>query len=111
MKVSATYICHDDTYISLHTLYVLICMSICNVYSYIHSSVLQFEKWFVCHTAYVYLQNMSPKCLGAIVVALGSGAAGVFTNSDVLWSDLEQVHNYVFSFYNKIYSPVTKSLP
>ena len=37
--------------------------------------------------------------LGAIVVALGSGAAGVFTNSDVLWDDLEQV---CISYYNKM---------
>ena len=44
-------------------------------------------------------------------MALGSGAAGVFTNSDALWSDLEQVHNYAFSFCNKIYLPVTKIIP
>ena len=35
--------------------------------------------------------NMSPKYLGAIDVALGSGAAGVFTNCDILWKDLEHV--------------------
>ena len=34
---------------------------------------------------------MSPKYLGAIDVALGSGAAGVFTNCDILWKDLEHV--------------------
>ena len=37
---------------------------------------------------------MCPNYLGAVDVALGSGAAGVFTNSDVLWSDLEQVCLY-----------------
>ena len=37
--------------------------------------------------------------VGAIDVALGSGAAGVFTNSDVLWSDLEQVCSYCIDHF------------
>ena len=44
-------------------------------------------------------KNMSPKYLGSIDAALGSGAAGVFTNSDILWSDLEQVCIFILLLY------------
>jgi len=33
--------------------------------------------------------------LGAVDVALGTGAAAVFTNSNDLWSDLEEVQRLV----------------
>ena len=84
-------------YVSLHTYQYIVHTCICIVLVCNLKVICMSYSIILC-----LLTKISPKYLGAIVVALGSGAAGVFTNSDVLWSDLEQVHNYVFSFCNKL---------
>ena len=57
--------------------------------------------------ALCYAHSFSPSTIidlatltGAIDVALGSGASAVFTTSDTLWSDLQEVlYNYMHNVY------------
>ena len=62
--------------------------------------------------ALCYAHSFSPSTIidlatltGAIDVALGSGASAVFTTSDSLWTDLQEVlYNYMYNVYNMCFS-------